>query len=160
MKNSYWYQWHEFGSQNKVYYGDLINIEKDIGLFDVGFIGQIMVHNRDPLGILQSVAQRTTGTIIVSEGMNPSGRAITFLPNPREGVRPHGWYRFSVDVLSEFIELMGFKVRSVNAESYDCLVRSASERITTIVADRLPNSMVGNRGPTVIDRVRFPATPR
>lgn len=153
MKNSFWYQWHELGSKNQVYYGDLINITKDIGLFEVGFIGQIMVHNRDPLGILQSVAQRTTSTVIISEGMDTqNNRQIAFLPNVSKGIRPHGWFRFSVGALTEFLELMGFKVRSVKTEAYDCLVRDISSSITTIVADRLPNTMVGNRKKAVIAR--------
>lgn len=157
MKNSYWYLWHEFNSSCAVYYGDLINVSRDIGSFNVGFLGQILVHNRDPLGLLQAVASRTTETLIVSEGMDQrTDRNISFMPNVAAGVRPHGWFRFSVGALTEFIELMGFKVRSVTTEYYPNLVRKLETPITTIVADRKPNTMVANDGPAVVDRNLFP----
>jgi hypothetical protein len=156
MKNSYWFLWHEFHSRNQVYYGKLIDLDDRIGLFDVGFVGQIMVHNRDPLGVLQAVAMRTKETLIVSEGMAPGeDRKVTFMPNVAAGVRPHGWFRFSVGAIKEFVELMGYQVRSVVSEEYSCPIRKTNVAITTMVADRKPNTFLNNRGPTVVDK-RYP----
>jgi hypothetical protein len=142
MKNSYWYSWHSLGSSNRVYYGDLITIDRDIGLFDIAFIGQILVHNRDPLGIVQSAAMRTTGTVVISEGMNTAeDQTVQFLPGIAKGFRPQGWFRFSTRALSQFLELMGFRIRSIRVDDYACLIRKHTAAITTIVADRMPNTM-------------------
>ena len=142
MKNSYWYSWHKFESKAQVYYGDLINLPSWIGMFDIGFIGQIMVHNRDPLGLLQAVAERTTDTLIISEGMEPRDEnLIRFIPNNESERRPHGWFRFTTGTLCSFLKLMGFEIVSQKTVEYRNVVMNRQTPITTIVAKRLPNTL-------------------
>lgn len=150
MKNSYWYSREKLGADTKVFYGDLFNLPDEIGTFDVGFIGQIMVHNRDPLGLLMAVAERTTGTLVISEGMvSDDDRLFAhFMPKPSAGVRPHGWFRFSTGALREMVQLMGFEVTAVTTSSYQCNVYQAGKQsvpITTLVATRSPNTMRGHK---------------
>lgn len=150
MKNSYWYSWHKYGSQAEVYYGDLLHLPESIGFFDIGFIGQIMVHNRDPLGILQAVAERVTDRVIISEGMDESENTVArFIPKPQKGIRPHGWLRMTTGLIKEFLVLMGFEVIYAGEQEYRCNVTDKNSRIYTIVGKRLPGTMRGNKLPPV-----------
>lgn len=138
MKNSYWYSHAKFNSNATCYYGDLLNLPDELGMFDVAFVAQVMVHNRDPLGLLISAAKRTTDYLVISEGIEPNqDNRIVFLPQPSKGIRPHSWYRFSEGALTEFLYALGFTVESISRRLYRCCVLNKDSEITTIVARRV-----------------------
>lgn len=138
MKNSYWYSWQKLGSKTKVHYGDLFNLPQELGLFDVSLIAQIMVHNRDPLGLLVSVARKTKDTLIISEGMEHSDQALAyFMPDVEAGIRPHGWLRFTTTALRRMLKIVGFDVEAITVKDYRCDIHGQIIPITTIVAKRV-----------------------
>lgn len=138
MKRSYWYGHRRFKSKARVYYGDLIDLPEGLGRFDIGFIGQIMVHNRDPLGLMQAVAERTTETLVISEGMEDSDQKVAhFIPSVARRPRPHGWLRFSTGALTEFLDILGFEVVSKTVAKYKNVVHGVETPITTLVARRV-----------------------
>lgn len=137
MKRSYWYSHGKLASQARVHYGDLHKLAEDLGRFDVGFIGQIMVHNRDPLGLLESVARLVDDTLIISEGMIEKDEPIArFFPDPKRRPRPHGWLRFSTGALKSFLDVIGFETTSQETQEYTNVVHGVSSPITTLVARR------------------------
>lgn len=139
MKNSYWFAREKYSAQTSVYHGDLFNLPSQIGRFDIGFIGQILIHNRDPIGLIQAVAELTDDILIIAEGMhNDSKPFATIVPTLElEGkFRPHGWFRFSTGALNQLLNCMGFDVIHSQVMEYKCCIRQTSTPITTIVSKR------------------------
>jgi hypothetical protein len=134
MKNSYWLAHRAFGLKAQAYYGDLYHLPAPLGPFDVGIIAQILVHQRDPIGALTSVAALCKRLVIV-EGMFESADVPLARLLATEG---HGssWWHLSVALYSRVLALLGFSHVAITTTSYRCVGRDSDEEVTTLVVDR------------------------
>lgn len=138
MKNSFWYGWERFGSKAQCYYGDLFDLPPELGEFDTVFIGQILVHNRDPLGLLMSAAAKSRHRLVISEGMDRSDQpTLRFHPDLAADPRPQSYFRFSTTAMVNFLNVLGFSERTIETHEYRNNVSGRIDvPITTIVAER------------------------
>ena len=60
------------GSKVRVVYGNIYDVPRDIGTFDVATFGSILLHLRHPFTALEQAARRTTEAIVVTEVIDPS----------------------------------------------------------------------------------------
>lgn len=137
MKNSYWLSHQEYGSQARVWYGDVYQLPADLGLFDVVVVAQILVHLRDPIAALWSAANRSNDTIVIAEGMIDQDKdTIMRFLGSAQGTAAATWWHLSTGLYREVLSMMGFKIVSVRTAEYRCNDANQDIPITTIVARR------------------------
>jgi hypothetical protein len=66
--NSFWYSHERMGSRASVYYGDARQLPDDLGTFNIGLLGAVLLHSRDPASIVISCAMRATENIVIVDG--------------------------------------------------------------------------------------------
>jgi hypothetical protein len=97
-----------------------------LGTFNVAVLANVLLHNRDPLKILQNCGNITADTIVIVEqwqaDLEPSGMPIVnFEPNPNPVPGKENWniwWRFSTKYFINFLNILGFpqvKIRRYQA---------------------------------------------
>jgi SAM-dependent methyltransferase len=120
LKNSYWMAHRLYNSKNKAFYGDVYDLPDSIGTFDTAVIGQILVHLRDPITALSSIAARCANTLIIVEGMVDSQDRIAKFFARAEGGPEWIWWQYSTGLYIELMEIMGFEVVEIVEHQYPC----------------------------------------
>ena len=67
LKNAFWLAHSVFHSKANIVYGDAYKIPESLGPFDVGVLGCVLQHVRDPFSVLENVARVVTDTVVVTE---------------------------------------------------------------------------------------------
>jgi len=84
----------------------------DLGMFDVVYVGSLLVHLRDPVTALERVRSVCDGTLVVVDGVDPL-LSLLFRRQPvatLDGVgRPWWWYGNPAN-LAQLVEVAGFEV--------------------------------------------------
>jgi SAM-dependent methyltransferase len=118
LTNSYWFAHEKNKSTAKVVYSGAYDINKlDLGSFDISLMSNMLLHNRDPLKIMQNCARITTKTCvvvdIVEHALENSGWPLLKLqPNPAAAAGHEDWnqwWRLNTFFVIEFLKVMGFK---------------------------------------------------
>jgi SAM-dependent methyltransferase len=122
LTNAYWFAHAALGSRAKVFYGDVYELPAELGVFDVVFVGSILLHLRDPFAALQSVSRRAGDTVIVTD--------LAFeLPGPQMQLVPtrvgpaDTWWRLSPLCVAQMLDVLGFDAldlqRSRHTSTYE-----------------------------------------
>jgi len=139
-KRSYWLVHRELQSKNKVVYGNVYNIPPEIGMFDAIMVGQILVHLRDAIGALSSIAARCAKTIIVAEGMISDEKPYSaFLGRAANPNNDFSFWHHSTGFYIELMQIMGFALCDRCTGAYICNIAGPSPKdveITTLVFER------------------------
>lgn len=118
LTNSWWFAHEHFQSNAQVVYCGAYDIDSlDIGRFDVAVISNMLLHNRDPLKILQNCANITDRQIavidIIDHPLESSGLPLLKFqphPNPESGKEDwNQWWRISSHFVKNALGVMGFK---------------------------------------------------
>lgn len=136
-KKAFWLMHRLMDSKVLVCYGNIYEIPKEIGLFDVVIVGSVLEHLRDPFGGLESIAARTRGTIIINTSQTEENDPIArFLATPAVPQQNYTWWLWSKGMYRTALSILGFSdIKTTNAR-YKCLLSGKSEMRTTIVASR------------------------
>lgn len=114
--NSFWYSHQAKNSSARVYYGDAKQLPSEIGTFDIGLLGAVLLHSRDPLGILHSACQRCQTIVFTDawkdwmEGVDDS--LLRLVPSI-ENLNPHTWWEFSPAMITQILGIYGFKTQKL-----------------------------------------------
>jgi hypothetical protein len=124
LKNAYWLSHHALGSKAKVYYGDIYDLPKQLGEFDVVFYGMILTHLRDPFQALYSGARLSRDACIVTGIFSKTEKAqSTFRPNADDtstlGVK--GWWHLSIGTIRKMLGILGFEIEGIVEFSAPCI---------------------------------------
>lgn len=113
VQNGYWLTHRAMESRNRVHYGSAYQIPQGLGSFDVGVMASMLLHNANPVAIIDQVAKRVTGQLIIvdlyHEGASKEAPTIEFHPSVENKVW-HTWWRFSPGFFAEVVKIMGFRV--------------------------------------------------
>ncbi len=135
LKNAYWLGHAAFHSKAHAYYGDIYDLSDDIGVFDVVFFGQVLVHLRDPLRALHQGARLCRHTLVITEGM-----FWDWWPRMRFLVGSNdSWWLLSRKLYRDWLAVLGFEIESVRRGTYHFVMpgRIRNFRLGTIVARRV-----------------------
>lgn len=125
LKRAYWYAHQRLGSKAKAYYGDIYDLPRELGSFDVVVYGMILTHLRDPFQALYQGARLCTDTMIVT-GMwlQDEEPKSLFRPHPeKEGALDvMGWWLLSIGTLRSMLGVLGFKIERIVQVEADLLV--------------------------------------
>jgi O-methyltransferase len=109
LRNSYWFAHERFESGAKVHYGDVYRLPNELGHFDLAVMGSVLLHVRDPLGVVQGCA-RLADALVITEPLHPdlpSDRPAMEWFAPRGEPTPDIWWRFSPEIIRRFVEAVG-----------------------------------------------------
>lgn len=142
LQNSFWFLHNATKMKSKVIYSNVNDVPNSIGKFDIAMIASILLHSRDPIGILCKCAELTTNRIVITElllnpqeQLNPENRYIKLVPNVQNNVSDI-WYQISPQVLVDLLMVLGFSKFEffTHNQLYDVVNSQAPHY--TIVADR------------------------
>jgi len=111
MNNSFWFARRAFGSSAKIIYGNIYNIPGDIGTYDIGTFGSILLHLRDPFNALRCVSPHIREAITVTDRYYPlpEDEIMVFQPYT-PGCWPYDtWWKFTPEIIREFLNVLGFR---------------------------------------------------
>jgi len=119
MQNAYWFAHHKLNSNNKVHYGELYDLPRELGNFDIVFMGSILPHLRDPFQALFSASRLASDLLIISNpGRKPRmfdrllGKQrfqAKFMPSKSEN-KCDVWWALSTSCIERMVETIGFTV--------------------------------------------------
>jgi len=136
VKNSYWLCHRAFSSKAKVYYGSAYSVPQELGKFDISVLACMLLHNRNPLHILESCARVTRETMIIVEPFHEcpfTQSAIEFLPIDNRHCW-HTWWQFSPHFFINVLHSMGFPHNRVTFHTQKWFGQPA--HMFTVVASR------------------------
>src|SRR2546425_7006679 len=64
-KNGYWLCHRLLDSKAEVYYGDIYDLPRELGQFEVAIVGSVLEHLSDQITALASIARLTKNTIVI-----------------------------------------------------------------------------------------------
>jgi SAM-dependent methyltransferase len=120
LKNSYWFAHRVLSSKNRVTYGDVYNLPDELGTFDVVVVGQILVHLRDPISALASIARRCSDTLVIVEGMVDSDENVAKFFARADTGPEWIWWQYSTSLYREVMQMLGFEVLRIQNGEYLC----------------------------------------
>lgn len=121
IKNSYWYVYHAVGSKNKAFYGDLYNLPKGLGMFDVAILGQFLVHNRSGIDVLQAVTSKTERYLVITEGLwNIEEAGAKLLGRASAPTDFYSNWLYSPSFYFEVVGMLGFDCKTFERHSFRC----------------------------------------
>jgi len=121
--NAWWFAHEHFGSRAKMCYASGYDIDKkSLGRFQVAVMANVLLHNRDPLKIIQNCAKATDETLTIVEqwqpDLEPCAMPIVNLqpePHPIPGHENwNTWWRFSTRYFINFLTIIGFEDIRIN----------------------------------------------
>lgn len=135
VRNSFWFTHAALGLKARLAYGSAYEIPATLGRFDVAVLASVLLHCHSPLRIVEQCA-RCAETLIITEIHDPGLdglRACQLLPTADE-MNWHTWWRFSPDLFTEFLRVMGFTRFRLTFHTQHAA--SGPHRLFTIVASR------------------------
>ena len=116
--NSFWYGHERTGSRADIFYGDARLLPQEIGTFDIGLIGAVLLHSRDPTSIIMSCANRVTEHIVVVDAWHDwmdtePNPILRFVPDGG-GRNNHTWWQISPKYLERVLGILGFKFTALH----------------------------------------------
>jgi SAM-dependent methyltransferase len=138
VQNGYWLCHKAFNSKNKVHYGSGYKIPAEFGQFEVGLLASVLLHNANPIAIINQVARLTTEKLIIVDLFHDNSEktglpTIQFYPSV-ENQTWHTWWRFSEAFFVEVLKIVGFKKITVNHHTQ--YYRGQAFALHTVVGER------------------------
>lgn len=112
FQNSWWYLHRQYESKAKMVYGNIYDLPRDIGTFDVTIVGSILLHLRSPIQALEQAARRTTGKMVVTDSWPEGDETLMHnimrpFPNGQDG-RWVLWWLLSAGAVVQMLDIVGF----------------------------------------------------
>ncbi|MHB1834685.1 MAG: class I SAM-dependent methyltransferase [Solirubrobacteraceae bacterium] len=114
MQNGFWFAHRRYRSKAQVHYGDVHALPHALGRFDVAVMGSILLHVKDPLGVVEACA-RISDRVVITDIHCPEldGCPVQRLYPTSEVPEWDTWWRFSAELFVRFLEVMGFETAVV-----------------------------------------------
>jgi hypothetical protein len=111
VQNAWWYAHAAHASAAKIVYGNIYDVPRDIGTFDVATFGSILLHLRNPYNAMEQAARRTTEALVVTEVIDPAlvpgSDAMRFHPTKSKEVS-QVWWSFTPGAIEAMVDSLGF----------------------------------------------------
>tara|TARA_B110000438_G_C15760706_1_gene627141 strand:- start:134 stop:907 length:774 start_codon:yes stop_codon:yes gene_type:complete len=147
INNGFWLAHKAFSSDVKMIYGSIYNINSEIGQFDIGILGSILLHLRDPFLALQEVSKHIKKKIIITDIVRkyrgklpalielfPSINIMRFLPHISNNNQHDTWWELSPKLVSNFIKILGFE--NIQVTHHYQIYKGKKIKLYTVVGER------------------------
>jgi SAM-dependent methyltransferase len=140
-KNAYWLSHRLLHSRAEVFYGNIYQLPRQLGQFDIAIVGAVLEHLSDQVSALASIARLTRETLVlvtpVLETEEPVARFEARANNPGAD---YTWWTYSVGVYREVLGMLGFRIERITRASYLHVYDGRLEERPTLVASRIKRS--------------------
>jgi len=136
-KNAYWLSHRLLGSKAEVFYGDVYDLPRELGQFDIAIVGSVLEHLSDPITALGSIARLTKERMVVVTPLIETEDPIArFEGRANHPDADFTWWRYSLGVYREIFGMLGFAIEKVSRAKYRYMYGERDEERATIVAVR------------------------
>jgi glycosyltransferase involved in cell wall biosynthesis len=138
VRNSFWYVHQQKRSRVRMIEADPYALPAACGPYDVSLLAAVLLHCRRPFDLVQSVAERTRRTVIVTELYDPTlgPRALAQL-QPHRGVQQvDTWWLFTPQFFVSALGLLGFTQARVILHHQRQPAENRDVPMFTVVCDR------------------------
>jgi O-methyltransferase len=111
LQNGFWFAHAKFGLKSKVIYARVQDLPDSIGKFDIAIIASVLIHSRDPMGIICRCAELTTQRIVVTESAPMKINApfpIMVLRPTMQNTITDSWWTIPSETISTILQVLGF----------------------------------------------------
>lgn len=140
LNNSYWYSHRLLNSKNKMVYGEVYNIPKGIGKFDITTFGCILLHLRDPFLALEKASTLTKETLVITDLipqesiLDPKMPVVYFHPKLNTEDPSETWWLIPPKTLVHFVKILGFTKTKISHHTQKFM--NTKFKMYTLVAKR------------------------
>src|SRR5664279_847650 len=136
-KNAYWLCHRLLESKAEVTYGNIYELPKELGQFDITIVGSVLEHLSDQITALASIARLTRETIvIVSPLLETEERIARFESLASNPEADFTWWTYSLGVYREIFAMLGFSIARLSHGKYYYMYGDELKERATIVAVR------------------------
>lgn len=136
-KNAYWLCHRLLDSKAEVYYGNIYDLPRELGQFDVAIVGAVLEHLSDQITALASIARLTKEAIVVvSPLLKTEERIARFEALADHPENDFTWWTYSAGVYREVFKMLGFSIAAITQAEYYYHYGERFETRCTIVALR------------------------
>lgn len=114
LHNSFWYLHNASQLRAKVIYGKAIDLSDAVGMFDISVMAGILLHSRDPIGIICRCGELTKKRIVITESiwggqsqLNEQQPIMTLIPSPQNASLDL-WFLLSPKLIIQLLQVIGF----------------------------------------------------
>ncbi|MDP9172374.1 MAG: hypothetical protein M3O30_00720 [Planctomycetota bacterium] len=111
LQNGFWFAHSKLGLKSKMIYSRVQDLPDSIGKFDISVIASVLIHTRDPMGILCRCAELTTKRVVVAESINVKINAqfpvMVLRPNPQNATTDC-WWTIPPETVATMLQVVGF----------------------------------------------------
>jgi SAM-dependent methyltransferase len=137
-KNAYWLAHSRLNSRAKVFYGDVYDISREHGQFDVTIVGSILEHLSDPIRALASISKVSRATIaITTPALHTEDPIARFVGDRNKPTVDFVFWVYSIGIYRHVLGMLGFEIDQVKRPSFFCNIHNKHIEVTTIVAHRV-----------------------
>jgi hypothetical protein len=146
LNNSFWLAHGVNKSNIKMVYGSVYQMPDNIGEFDIGTFGCVLLHLRDPFLALERASAHVKEKIIITESpprlvdissifhFPHMGRWIRFLPNAAARGPSTTWWGLTPELIIEFVKILGFEDTKLSFHTQ--IYNGKKVRLYTVVGQR------------------------
>jgi len=136
-KNAYWLCHRLLDSRAEVFYGNIYDLPKELGQFDIAIVGAVLEHLSDQVTALASIARLTKEKmIVITPLLETEDRIARFAGSADHPEDDFTWWTYSVGVYREVFRMLGFTIANIKHAEYRYHYLDRFETRHTIVAVR------------------------
>jgi O-methyltransferase len=141
IKNSFWFTHKINNATAKLFYGNAYDLPNELGTFDLAVMAAVLLHTRNPLGIIEQCAKRAQ-TLVITDLLYPDieDLPVCRLHPTRENKSLDTWWEFSSKFLTQFISVLGYSRCDVT-KHYQTSMHGPMQFFTIVASD--PKTLPG-----------------
>jgi len=138
VRNSFWYLHGAYRSGVRCFEADAYGLPDSLGSFDIGVLSSILLHCSSPVRLIDSVARRVSGSLIIADTYQPDidGKPVCrLLPSGRNDI-VDTWWSFSSLFFTQYLAVIGFPTTRVTRHRQFFVPTRSWIEMFTIVGSR------------------------
>jgi SAM-dependent methyltransferase len=138
IRNSFWYLHNAYHSNVQLYETSAYHLPAELGQFDVGLFGCILLHCSSPVRMIESASQRVANTIIICESYHEhlGDAPVCSLIPTSDNQTTDTWWIFTPQFFVNYLGVLGFARSRVVRHRQLISVTNTWQEMFTVVASR------------------------
>jgi O-methyltransferase len=138
IRNSFWYFHTLYHSQAELYEASAYDLPDELGDFDIGLLGSILLHCSSPVRMIESVSRRVTDTMIICDTYREhlgTGPVCSLLP-AADNDTIDTWWLFTPQFFINYLAVLGFGRSRIVRHRQLMVPTNTWQEMFTVVASR------------------------
>jgi SAM-dependent methyltransferase len=138
VRNSFWYCHTAYGSGVKLFEASAYDLPDELGQFDVGLLGCILLHCSSPVKMIESVSRLVTETMVICDSYREhlgTGPVCSLFPS-LENNTIDTWWLFTPQFFINYLGVLGFTRARIVRHRQLMVPSNTWQEMFTVVANR------------------------